>query len=110
MPPVTLSDKLVEYLRSKTPEGNKDAGPTIEDSNLLKLEPLKKPRCLFGCGEFFNKTSLTRHVKQTYDFKHPFSCPECMYLGLAESWIEASPCAWSNHVERIYGKTHVPNV
>ncbi|PKK52457.1 hypothetical protein CI102_4191 [Trichoderma harzianum] len=110
MPPATLSDKLVEYLRSKTPECNEDAGPTIEDSNLLKLEPPEKPRCLFGCGEFFNKTSLTRHVKQTHDFKHPFSCPECMHLGLAESWIEASPCAWSNHVERIHGKTHAPNV
>ncbi|KAL6794822.1 hypothetical protein GGI42DRAFT_128351 [Trichoderma sp. SZMC 28013] len=109
-PPSALPDKVVAYLRGETTQDNEDAGTVTDDSRLPKLEPSEKPRCLLGCGQFFNKASLTRHVKQNHEFSDPFSCPECSHLGLGECWIEASPCAWSNHVERIHGKAHAPNV
>ncbi|KAL7929993.1 hypothetical protein V8C35DRAFT_330759 [Trichoderma chlorosporum] len=81
MPPKTLLDKIVTFLRGQAQQGDENVDPVAED---LKPRPFKKSRCLLGCGEYFNRASLTRHVKQAHDFRNPFHCPECRNLGLGE--------------------------
>lgn len=104
-PPATLPDKIVAYLLGQTMEGH----ITEDLPKLLEIETSEKPRCLLGCGVFFNKASLTRHVKMQHTFKNPFYCPECRRLGYAESKIGANSYAWSSHVERVHGKIHTPD-
>ncbi|KAL7897730.1 hypothetical protein HDV63DRAFT_376230 [Trichoderma sp. SZMC 28014] len=88
-------------------EGNKDDDTMTEPPQPETSEQL---RCLFGCGTFANRSSLTRYVKRVHDFKNSFFCPACKHLGLGEVGIESDPCAWSNHVERTHGKIHAPNI
>jgi len=73
----------------------------------------EQPRCLFGCGSFCHRQSLTRHYKQIHvvkgTFDQPFPCPECRRQGMQDSWIANGTSEWSNHVERFHGKIHTPN-
>ncbi|KND92080.1 hypothetical protein TOPH_03548 [Tolypocladium ophioglossoides CBS 100239] len=113
-PPAALPDRVVAYLTQR-PFQDDDDGDDGQNDIQVKLEPDKvcgQPRCLFGCGDFANRSALTRHVRKIYMdiFKHPFPCLECKYLGWGECTIEANPGAWSNYIERKHGKLHAPNL
>ena len=99
-PPQTLANDLVAYL----------LGTIVhESSNDADAE---RPRCLFGCGSFANRDSLTRHVLQKHmdEFKSAFACPECRRAGKGEQCVPAGAEAWSSHIERSHGKLHTPKL
>lgn len=113
-PPAALPDRIVAYLTER-PFQDDDDGDDGRNDTQVQLEPNEacgQPRCLFGCGDFANRSALTRHVRKIHMdiFKRPFTCPECKHLGWGECTIKANPGAWSNHIERKHGKLHTPNL
>lgn len=101
-----LADRLVAYLNGTYLQN--ECGN--DDDAVAK--PKEPPRCLFGCGIFFNSSALTRHVRSQHMhvFKSKFVCPECKRMKSEEAVIEANPCAWSSHVRRVHGRVHAPNL
>lgn len=66
------------------------------------------------CGDTFGeRKSLTRHCKTAHVkhglFDSPYECPECIRRGFPDRIVN-SPSEWSNHVERVHGKLHAPNL
>ena len=108
-----------ETLSSSSSEADAGAGgtPKVEEGDADlgegKGNEKERPRCLFGCGIFCHRQSLTRHYREIHDkngtFNKPFPCPECHRQGMGDSWIANGKSEWSNHVERFHGKIHTPN-
>ncbi len=73
-----------------------------------------RPQCFFCRSFHCHRQALTKHYKSMHipngTFVEPFPCPECLRQGIQDSWISASPSAWSNHVERFHGKINAPNL
>jgi hypothetical protein len=113
---------LVAYLTYKPSEEFLETKAQTEQDgafeNLVKVEQQddKRSRCLLGCGSYGNRSALTDHTIRVHvrkgTFESPFWCPECRRLGIKDedTWIDGGPSAWSNHVERIHGKKHAPNL
>jgi hypothetical protein len=99
-----------EFLETKA---QTEQEQTVEDRITVELDD-KRSRCLLGCGTYGYRSALTQHTIQVHvrkgTFESPFCCPECRRLGMKDAWIEGGPSAWSNHVERIHGKKHAPNL
>ncbi|KJZ77307.1 hypothetical protein HIM_03031 [Hirsutella minnesotensis 3608] len=114
-PPKGLPGKLVAYVKNWSHEEDDEGGQ--EEEGLGREAPdstteREQPRCLFGCGAYYNRRVLTKHVRAMHMdvFEQPFLCPECERLGWGECVIEASPSAWSSHVQRKHGKRHTPDL
>lgn len=65
--------------------------------------------CLFGCGTFDRRQSLTLHVKALHgnSFTTPFKCPECWRIGAADRLIKGVE-EFCDHAERVHGKLRAP--
>lgn len=91
---------------------NADVGDRKDDAETD--ERGEHSRCLLCDGSFRGRSELTKHYHRLHvkngTFDWPFSCPECLRQGMADTLIEGGAPAWSNHVERVYGKIHAPNL
>jgi Zn ribbon nucleic-acid-binding protein len=95
-------------------EQNTDNGNEGEGSPTTAAKTQDRPQCFF-CRKFYcHRQSLTKHYKDIHipngRFIEPFQCPECLLQGTQNSWISASPSAWSNHIETFHGKINAPNL
>lgn len=116
-PRQSLPDRLVAYLRGWSQEAIDDDEDEDDKEKIARASARaghegERPRCLFGCGTYYDNSGLTRHVRATHmdDFSRPFICPECQRLGWDECVVPASPSAWSSHVLRKHGRVHTPNL
>jgi hypothetical protein len=109
-------------VQPKREEPLEDARKGIVDDKVNgigeKASPVSKAQTqhrhiCFICGiPHSHRQSLTRHCKmhiRNGDFERPFLCLGCLGQGVRYSWTSTSPSAWSNHVERVHGKSHAPN-
>jgi hypothetical protein len=88
-----------------------------EDGKLSASSTAKnqdRPQCFFCRSLHCHRQALTKHYRHIHipngTFRQPFPCPECLRQGIEDSWISASPSAWSNHVETFHGKINAPNL
>lgn len=75
-----LADRLVAYVRGVL------YGEASTDATVTKPTSKSRSRCLYGCGSWAARSSLTKHVRSRHmeKFQQPFTCPESQRLGQQE--------------------------
>ncbi|KAF2731199.1 hypothetical protein EJ04DRAFT_16250 [Polyplosphaeria fusca] len=119
---------LVDYLAHRPQPGLESEVPKVEpdptgwqnsadvgdEKDDAMTDEREQSRCLLCNGSFRGRSELTKHYHRLHvkngTFDWPFSCPECLRQGMADTLIEGGAPAWSNHVERVHGKIHAPNL
>ncbi|KAF1973216.1 hypothetical protein BU23DRAFT_568519 [Bimuria novae-zelandiae CBS 107.79] len=96
-------------------EGCDDAAePAYDESVDLNRTCTKQSRYLLCNTTFRGRSELTKHCRKIHvkdgTFDRPFSCPECLRLGMGDVTITRGPPAWSSHAEASHGKMLKPNL
>jgi hypothetical protein len=110
-PPGLVVLQYKPQVKKERDKVNEENGKLFASST---AETQDRPQCLFCRSYFCHRQALTKHYRRIHirnsTFARPFLCPECLQHGIQDSWIDASPSAWSNHVETFHGKLNAPNL
>ena len=104
---------FVSYLRRRPAEVVILAGQAPDPAS-HDVYDHKRSRCLLGCGSFFGRYGLTRHMERfhldTGTFDCPFPCPECLVNSSAQENLIHGPSDWCSHVATKHRKIDAPDL
>lgn len=102
-------DWLMRYVANAWNLLNKSQPAVNEDAEKSPSE--KMARCLLCTAKLMLPSSITRHCQNKHKsvFEHSLFCFECLRLRL-ELIIVHDGSEWSDHVKKMHGKIHAPQL